>query len=60
VLELSNRERKGGIVDIYKKQLLVKIDQLTAEADQLQADDPRRAQLVDQIAALNVAVSQHT
>lgn len=53
-------KEKGGIVDIYKKQLLVKIDQLAAEADQFQADDPRRAQLVDQIAALNVAVSQHT
>jgi hypothetical protein len=47
-------------VGIYKKQLLAKIDQLAAEADQLQADDPRRAQLVDQIAALNVAASQHT
>ncbi len=45
-------------MDAYKKQLLAKIDQLAAEADQLQDDDPRRAQLVDQIAALNVAVTQ--
>ena len=47
-------------MDIYKKQLLAQIDQLADEADQLQADDPRRAQLVAQIAALNIAVSQHT
>ena len=47
-------------MDIYKKQLLAKIDQFAAEADQLQADDPRRFQFVDQIAALNVAISQHT
>jgi hypothetical protein len=42
----------------YKKQLLAKIDRLTAEADKLHHDDPRRAQLVDQIAALNVEVTQ--
>jgi hypothetical protein len=46
-------------MDTYKKQLLAKIDQLAAESDQLQDGDPRRAQLVDQIAALNAAVTRH-
>ena len=41
----------------YKSQLLAKTDRLAAEADKLQHDDPRRAQLVDQIAALNVEVT---
>lgn len=44
-------------MSIYVVRLLAKIDQLDAEANKLPADDPRRAQLVDQIAALNVAVT---
>jgi hypothetical protein len=47
-------------MDAYKKQLLAQIDQLAAEADQLQDGDPRRTQLVDQIAALNVAITKHS
>ena len=46
-------------MDAYKKQLMAKINQLAAQADQLPEGDQRQ-QLVDQIAALNVAVNQHS
>ncbi len=45
-------------MDAYKRQLLAKIDRLAAEADKLRHDDPRRDQLVRQIAALNVEVTR--
>ncbi len=45
-------------MDAFTEQLLAKLDQIAAIADQLPAGELRR-QLVDQIAALNVAITQH-
>jgi hypothetical protein len=45
-------------MDAYTEQLLAKIGQLAAQADQL-PEGEQRQQLVDQIAALNVAITQH-
>jgi hypothetical protein len=45
-------------MDAFTEQLLAKIDQLATLADQLPAGEQRQ-QLVDQIAALNVAITQH-
>lgn len=47
-------------MNAYDKQLLAQIDQLAAEADQLQDGASRRTQLADQIAALNVAITKHS
>ncbi len=46
-------------MDAYKKQLLAKIDQIAAEANQL-PEGEQLQQLVDQIAALNAAITQHS
>jgi len=45
-------------MDAFTETLLAKVDQLAALADQLPAGELRQ-QLVDQIAALNVAITQH-
>ncbi len=45
-------------MDALTEQLLAKVDQLAALADQL-PEGEQRQQLVDQIAALNVAITQH-
>jgi len=46
-------------MDAYKDQLLATIDQLAAQADQL-PDGDERQQLVNQIAALNAAIAEHS
>lgn len=46
-------------MSVYKEQLLAKLDQLTAEADQLPEGDQRQ-QLIKQIAALNAAIAEHS
>jgi hypothetical protein len=45
-------------MDAFTEQLLTKVEQIAALADQLPAGELRQ-QLVDQIAALNVAITQH-
>jgi len=45
-------------MDAFTQQLLAIADKLAAIADQLPAGEHRQ-QLVDQIAALNVAITQH-
>jgi hypothetical protein len=54
VLELQ----KGGFIDAFTETLLAKIDQIAALADQLPAGELRRL-LVDQIAAMNKAITKH-
>ena len=44
-------------MDAFTEQLLTKVDHIAALADQLPAGEQRQ-QLVDQIAALNVAITQ--
>jgi hypothetical protein len=46
-------------MDAYTNQLLAKIDQIAGQADQLPEGDERQ-QLVDQIAALNAAITEHS
>ena len=50
--------QKGGLMDAFTETLLAKADQLAALADQLPAGELRQ-QIVDQIAALNKAITQH-
>jgi hypothetical protein len=45
-------------MDGFTETLLAKVDQLAALADQFPAGEQRQ-QLVDQIAALNKAITQH-
>ncbi len=44
-------------MDIYTQQLVALADRLATEADPLPPGDPRRAQLVAQIEALNKAIT---
>jgi hypothetical protein len=46
-------------MDAYNKQLMAKIDQLAAQADAL-PEGEQRQQLVEQIAALNIASTLHS
>jgi len=55
---LRRRFQLRGLMDAFTETLLAKVDQLAALADQLPAGELRQ-QLVDQIAALNVAITQH-
>jgi hypothetical protein len=45
-------------MDAFTEQLLTKVKEIAALADQIPAGELRQ-QLVDQIAALNVAITQH-
>lgn len=56
--QLSITYQEGGLMDAFTQQLLAIADKLAALADQLPAGEQRQ-QLVDQIAALNVAITQH-
>ncbi len=46
-------------MDTFTEQLLAKVEQLAALADQFPAGEHRQ-QLVDQIAALNAAITEHS
>jgi len=45
-------------MDAFTEQLLAKVERIAALADQLPPGELRQ-QLVDQIAALNIAITQH-